>query len=267
MIHYYSLLFIFLFGLVIGSFLNVIICRLRTKQDIVKKPSHCTKCKKKLKWYDMIPVLSFIILRKKCRYCEMRISWQYPIVELATGTFFALTVYFAFSNFHNTLFIIHYSFFNLFFIAVLVIIFTYDLKHMLIPDKVIFPAIIIAALYAIFNSLFIIHNTLFILKYLLSASIGSAFFYALYTFSRGRWIGFGDVKLAIFMGLMLGWPNIILALLLGFLIGGIIGIILILKHKKQLKSQVPFGPFLVIGTLITMFFGDLIINWYLGIIL
>ena len=248
---------IFIFGLIIGSFLNVIIFRLHTKEDIIKKPSYCTKCKKQIKWYDLIPVLSFIALRGKCRHCKKPISWQYPLVEFATGFLFVLA-FWKLDPADCQLMI-----FPLFFISILIIVFVYDLKHMLIPDKVIFPAIAIAAIYAIINIL----NTKYkILDTIIAASIGSLFFYALYAISRGKWIGFGDVKLAIFMGLILGWPNILAGLLLGFLLGGIIGVILILIHRKKMKSQVSFGPFLVVGTLIAMFWGKEIIRWYLGMI-
>jgi len=217
-----------------------------------------------------MPVFSFLLLKGKCRYCKKPISWQYPLVEIATGVLFII----ALTNFQFLIFnfqsISNFQFLNLifylFFISILIIVFVYDLKHMLIPDKVIFPAIVIAAVYAVINIFASSRTGHALFLQLIAAAIGSAFFYLLYAISRGKWIGFGDVKLAVFMGLVLGWPNILAGLLLGFLFGGIIGIILVLIFSKKMKSQVPFGPFLVVGTLIAMFWGQEIVRWYLQFI-
>jgi prepilin signal peptidase PulO-like enzyme (type II secretory pathway) len=144
----------------------------------------------------------------------------------------------------------------------LIIIFVYDLKHYIIPDKVIYPAIIIAL---IFNLQFLISNQFSIFNYsILSAILASAFFLAIVLVSRGKWMGVGDIKLAFFIGLFLGWPNILVALFLAFFIGAIIGVGLIASQRKTLKSEVPFGPFLVAGTFIALFWGQSIINWYLN---
>lgn len=249
---------IFLFGLVVGSFLNSIIYRLETGESFLFKRSFCPHCKHKLGWQDLIPLLSFLILRGKCRYCSQKISLQYPLVELGTGILFTLIFYYFFTRPGDVV--------NIFWLLVitcfLIIIFVYDLKYYIIPDKIIYPAIIIAL---IFNFQFLISNQFSIFNSsILSAILASAFFLAIVLVSRGKWMGVGDIKLAFFIGLFLGWPNILVAIFLAFFIGAIIGVGLIATGKKTLKSEVPFGPFLVVGTFMTMFWGQNIINWYLN---
>jgi len=245
-------IFVFLFGLATGSFLNSIIYRLQTKESFLFARSYCPHCQHILSWQDLIPILSFIILRGKCRYCQKKISWQYPLVELATAILFTLIIYYTFPNF---LFSIFYFLFSSF----LIIIFVYDLKHYLIPDKVIYPAIFTSFLYNL-----ILHSKFYILNSIYSAFGAAGFFLLIFLISRGRWLGFGDVKLGFFMGLFLGFPNILVALFFAYLIGAIIGIGLILTKKKTLKSEIPFGPFLVMGIFIAIFWGDQLINLYLN---
>ena len=267
--------FIFLFGLCVGSFLNCVIYLLESKQEPVRRQrrrtgllgrSFCPYCGHILSWKDLIPVLSFLILRGKCRYCQKPISLQYPLVEIATLSLFPLIFNFQFSifnefsifNFQN--FII--SSFLLLIACFLIIIFVYDLKHYIIPDKVIYPAIGITFIYQIiFN-----FQTPAFFNLILSGFGAAGFFLAIVLISRGKWMGLGDVKLAFLMGLLLGFPNILAALFLAFSIGAIIGTGLIIKGKKTLKSEVPFGPFLIIGTFIAMFWGERIIEWYLSLL-
>jgi len=247
---------IFILGLAIGSFLNCVIYRLEKKESFLKGRSYCPNCKHKLSWKDLIPIFSFFELQGKCRYCKKPISFQYPLVELATGILFVSIFNIAFPNLLLSIFYFLISSF-------LIIIFVYDLRYYIIPDEVIYPAIIITL---IFNSQFLIFNQDSIFKSsILSAFGASLFFLVIFLISKGKWLGFGDVKLALFMGLFLGFPNILVALFLAFFIGAIIGIGLILAKKKGLKSEVPFGPFLVTGTFIALFWGNQIINWYLNL--
>ena len=256
---------VFILGLTVGSFLNCVIYRLKTGQNFLKGHSSCPHCLHQLKWYDLIPVLSFILLKGKCRYCKKPISWQYPLVEIATGSLFLLIFNFQFSIFKqfsifNFLNLIYYWFI----VSLLIVIFVYDLKWYVIPDKIVYPAIIIAL---IFNFQFSIFNQFSIFKFSILSALGtSIFFLAIFLISRGKWLGFGDVKLAFFMGLFLGFPDILVALFLAFLIGAMIGLGLIIFKKKGLKSEIPFGPFLITGTLIALFWGNQIINWYLNLI-
>jgi prepilin signal peptidase PulO-like enzyme (type II secretory pathway) len=246
-------LFFFLFGLAVGSFLNCLIYRLETGKSFFKGRSFCPHCQHILGWQDLIPILSFLILKGKCRYCHQKISWQYPLVELATALIFPLIFITRINIWTGVYLLIITSF--------LIIIFVYDLKHYIIPDKVIYPAIGIAVLYQLFG----IWPPTKILWAVGFGILPSVFFLAIILFSHERWMGFGDFKLVVLMGLILGFPNILVALFLAFFLGAIIGMGLVISGKKQLSSEVPFGPFLVTGTFFALFFGKEIINWYLNL--
>ena len=243
---------VFIFGLFIGSFLNCVVCRIESKKSFLKGRSFCPHCKHTLSWLDLIPIFSYLFLRGKCRYCGKRISIQYPLVELATG--------FLFFWIWNLFGILDFEFWILI-SCFLIIIFVYDLKHFIIPDSVLFPAIIIALGYIFIFNYELITNHIF------SALAASGFFGAIVLVSRGKWMGMGDVKLAILIGLLLGYPKVLVSLFFAFLIGAIIGVGLIFLKKKTLKSEVPFGPFLILGIYIALFFGDAIIKWYLSILI
>ncbi len=256
-IDFYLYLSLFFFGLIVGSFLNSIIYRLSIEESFLFKRSYCPRCKHILNWQDLFPVFSFLILRGKCRYCHQKISWQYPLVEILTGLIFLLIF-----NLQSSIYNLPFLIFNLIISCFLIVIFVYDLKHYIIPDKVVYPAIAISFLYRIiFNFQFQISN------YLYSALGAAAFFLIIVLISQGKWMGVGDIKLAFLMGLILGWPNILVALFLAFLIGAIIGLMLIAFGKKKLKSEVPFAPFLVTGTFLALFLGERIINFYFKFLL
>ena len=259
-------IFVFLFGLCVGSFLNCFIYRLEQKKKITGR-SFCPHCKHTLKWQDLIPVLSFLFLRGKCRYCGKKISTQYPLVEIATGLIFLLilnhsTERFALvlgQNNYLQIIVLVFSLAFWFYVASsLIIIFIYDLKHYLIPDKVLFPAIIITFFYNLFVNFSLIAN------FLIAVVIASGFFLTIFLVSKGKWMGFGDVKLAVLMGLLLGVKNALVALFLAFFLGAVVSIILIILNRKKLKSEIPFGPFLIAGTFLAMFWGQPIFLWYLN---
>ncbi len=260
-------LVVFAFGLIVGSFLNCVIYRLEKEESFLKGRSYCPYCKHGLSWKDLVPLLSFLILKGKCRYCQKQISWQYPLVEISTALLFL-------SIFNFQFFLLRQGFggqaiFNFIYYLIissfLIIIFVYDLKHYIIPDGVVYSAIIVAL---IFNLQFSISNEFSIFKLtILSAFGAAAFFLLIVLISRGRWMGVGDIKLAALMGLFLGWPNILVALFLAFFIGAVIGTGLIMSGKKTLKSEVPFGPFLITGTFLALFFGQDFLNWYLNLFL
>ncbi len=243
-------LFSFLFGLIIGSFLNCLIYRLENEQTLGGR-SYCPNCKHQLAWFDLIPVVSYLMLLGKCRYCHKKISIQYPIVEIATGIAFLLIFTVVPSNILY-LMLLWYVF------ASFTVIFIFDIKYYIIPDRILFPAIIITLLYEIlFTFPHFISNTLW------AAVLASGFFLAIFLVSRGKWMGFGDVKLAILMGLILGFPNILSGLFLSFCIGSVVGVVLMISQKKGLKNEMPFAPFLIIGTFLALFFGNIIASWYL----
>jgi prepilin signal peptidase PulO-like enzyme (type II secretory pathway) len=265
---------VFIFGLCIGSFLNCVIYRLESKKSL-KGRSFCPHCKHNLGWQDLIPVFSFLFLKGKCRYCKKSISWQYPLVEIATGLIFLIIFNFQFSTFNEFSIFQFINLLFLFYVAsVLIVIFVYDLKYYLIPDKILFPAIAITFIYRFLDfgnlNLFRISDFGFRISaifsnFLFAAFIASGFFLVIFLISAGRWLGFGDVKLAVLMGLLLGLPNVLVALFLAFFFGAIIGVGLIVLNKKNLKSEVPFGPFLITGTFIALFWGSQMIQLYFSI--
>jgi leader peptidase (prepilin peptidase)/N-methyltransferase len=259
---------IFFFGLCVGSFLNVVICRLDSRESILFNRSHCPKCGRTLQWHDLIPLLSFFLLKRKCRYCGKKISWQYPLVEMTTALSFLLIFNFQFSIFNQvSSFKFQVSELVYYFLVVssLIIISAYDLKHYLIPDEIIYPAITISLIVNLLKG-FYCHNLLITSYQLLIALLaGAGFFLLLFLVSKGKWMGLGDVKLAAFLGLLLGWPSILLALSISFFLGAVVGLILILLKKKKMSSQIPFGPFLSAGALIALFWGSWILSWYWGI--
>lgn len=240
-----SLIFIFLVGLLIGSFLNVLVDRIVVGESVVFGKSHCDKCKKNIEWYDLIPILSFILLKRKCRFCSAPLSFYYPIIELVTGVLFAFT--FFFFNSSNFLATVYY----LTIMSILIVVFFEDLKHGTISDKIIYPSIALVLVYqAVYMKDLLLYN-------FLSAISSFIFFLALFLITRGKGMGFGDVKFSFLMGLFLGFPKIIVGLYLAFLTGAIVGVILILCRKKKLKgSTVPFGPFLVVGSILSLFYSD-----------
>jgi leader peptidase (prepilin peptidase)/N-methyltransferase len=263
-------LFIFLFGLAVGSFLNVLILRLGSE---VKKGiggrSHCPKCGHQLGWQDLIPVLSFVMLGGKCRYCGQKISWQYPIVELATGILFVflLTNFWSLGFGHWDLFGIWSLGFGIFITSCLIVIFVSDLKFFIIPDEIIIAGSIAALIYrlsAVFNfeiwNLFRnwkleIGNWQTVGYHLLAAIAAGTFFLAIVLATNGKGMGLGDVKMAFLMGLVLGWPLILPALLLAFVAGALVGLGLIAAGRAKMKSEIPFGTFLAAATFLVMIWG------------
>ncbi len=250
--------FVFLIGVFIGSFLNCFIYRL----EVGEKPegrSYCPKCKHQLSYRDLVPVLSYIFLLGKCRYCDKKISIQYPLVEFFTGVLFLFVALKTIETF--SVFEIVTLFYLLIVASLLLLIFVYDLKHFIIPDFANFSLIFFSFAYLVFYSLY--NQDLQFFLYGIFSAIGVfAFFFALFYFTKGKGMGFGDVKFVIFMGLILGFPKILVGFFVSFTLGAIIGLSLIALKRKKAKSQIPFGPFLVIGTLVALFFGGEIAGFY-----
>ncbi|MDP1834012.1 MAG: prepilin peptidase [Candidatus Moranbacteria bacterium] len=261
--------FIFLvLGLIVGSFLNVVVYRLRVAETLVADRSHCPHCKNLIAWYDNIPVLSFILLKFRCRSCREKISWQYPLVEIFTGLVFALIGRRYFdavdvSTWASTIYYLGISSF-------LIVIFVYDFLYLEIPGLVLWPAI---GFTVVFNLVFdwgmtgFGNDVLNLATYsgTLGASTAFLFFFLLVALSKEKWMGMGDAYLVILLGFILGWPEILLGLMLAFSLGALSGIVLILLKKKKMGSQIPFAPFLVLGSLIAMFWYAPITNWYFGL--
>lgn len=230
-----------IFGLFIGSFLNVVIYRMSTGRSIVFGRSHCPSCNKTLTFNELIPVVSFIFQKGRCRGCHTKISSQYPFVELVTGvTFFLITF---FSDVHPPVLIWY-----LLMASLALVISVYDYKHYIIPLK---PWGLLTGL-AFFGGIFILHLPIFYL--LLSGllcGLPCAFFYGV---SKGKWMGFGDALLGVTAGFLLGISGGFASIIIGFWIGAVISILLLLLHRKTFASTIPFGPFLLIGLFLCLLF-------------
>ncbi len=248
-------LIFFIAGLIIGSFLNVVVYRLRLTETILGR-SHCPHCKAKIKWYDNIPLLSFVLLRAKCRTCNGVISWRYPLVELFTGIIFALVGKYFFVLGNN--FSYWQTGFYLLIFSLFLVLLSYDWQFMEMPVIIFWILLGVSVTYLIFISLneYLIGVDFYRLS-LFSGLIGGViswtFFFLLVFFSKEKWMGWGDVYVGFLAGLILGWQNIMLGLLLSFMIGSICAIIIVVLKKGTMKSQIPFIPFLVMGTIITVF--------------
>ncbi len=251
-------IFIFLLGTIIGSFLNVVIYRFNTGKSIAVGRSICMTCNKTLRWYELIPIFSFLVQNGKCRRCASTISHQYPLVEFGTGITFALIAFYflpllQISEVTYILLICLYSFI----FSLLTVISVYDIRHKIIPDKLVYIYAFIS-----FLSIFVNHTgvgTLFVIPSLLALVSGPLFalpFALLWLVSRGRWMGLGDAKLILGIGWMLGPMQTLAMLTLSFWIGAIVSLAIMFfsKRKMNMKTEIPFAPFLIISTIIVFLF-------------
>ncbi len=232
---------LFFYGLFIGSFLNVVIDRLPRNEGIVCGNSHCEYCGHTLVWYDLVPLLSYLFLAGKCRYCKKFIGFRYPIIECTTGILFAI-VGGAFTGIPSLVLMLAIA-------SCLCVLFFIDLFDGILPDSVL----VVLSGFAIVQKLFLAEHIIFFLLVGFLTGIG---FLALFLLTRKKGIGFGDVKYAFVMGFLLGFPSIIPALYIAFLTGATVALILVVGGKKKLKSSIPFGPFLVLGTFVNLLWGQ-----------
>jgi leader peptidase (prepilin peptidase)/N-methyltransferase len=246
---YYVLAFIF--GSIVGSFLNVCIHRIPEGKSIVFPPSSCPHCNKSIAFYDNIPIVSYVILLGRCRNCKSPISPQYPFVEFLTG-FFAVMLLQKYG--FSAMFPIYFSF-----VSSLIVITFIDLKYQIIPDVISLPGIGVGLLASYFLSIGIFNSILGIL-----AGGGSLFLIAAgYQLVTGReGMGGGDIKMLAMIGAFLGWKGVIITIFTGSFIGAVLGTALMLAKGKDSKYAIPFGPFLALGAIISLFFGETIIKWY-----
>jgi len=251
--------FIFLLGTIIGSFLNVVIYRFNTGKTIVKGRSICMNCGHNLRWYELVPVFSFLIQRGKCRRCKSRISIQYPLVEILTGFIFALISFRFFPILYfSPLLYMFYNALFVFIFSLLIVISVYDLRHKIIPEKLVIIFIVISFLTIfinpnIFGRIFVLPNFFSII----SGPLLALPFVLLWLFSKGRLMGLGDGKLILGIGWLLGIYQGLCAIIIAFWIGAIVSLFIMLLSKKKInmKTEVPFAPFLIISTFVTFLFG------------
>lgn len=244
-------------GFIIGSFFNALEYRLARGEGIAidesgAARSACPHCAAVLMPVDLIPVLSFMLLRGKCRKCAQPISWQYPLVETVTGVLGGLVAWHFGLSGEAAVYVV--------FAWVLLFIFLYDLKHQMILDIITLPAIALAIVAAVF------------LDWDLQAAaigglLGGGFFALQFIASKGRWIGGGDIRLGALMGIVLGWQLLIGALFIAYVGGALIALVLIAFKRAKLQSRIPFGVFLTIAAVVMLLYGQEIIDWYIGLIL
>lgn len=243
---------LFIFGLAIGSFINVVVLRLHANRSLGGR-SECFSCHKQLKWHHNIPVISFLVLKGKCAWCQDKISWQYPLVELGTAILMLLGGLFGKSTDVNWL--IAYTLLVFFAVA----LFVYDYKWQLLPDVLSYSAAGTMLVINIWRGLDW-HNLV------VGALVVVGFFLMQYLFSQGTWLGLGDVILGLFIGFSLGWPYVIIAVMFAYWLGAATAVGLLLTKKRGWKSQMPFGTFLTLATVIVFVWGEAILNWYLKFI-
>ncbi|HSE29005.1 MAG TPA: prepilin peptidase [Candidatus Saccharimonadales bacterium] len=254
-------IFLGLVGLAMGSFVDALVWRLKNKKDFVADRSECESCHHKLGVKDLVPVISWLSLGGKCRYCGKKISTVSPVIELSMGALFVLSYFFWPLGFDQWQAVASFVIW-LIYLVLLTALFVYDLRWMLLPDKLVFPLITLGLVDAGLRvSLMPGTNYIF---YVLSGVTAIAGFYGLlYFFSKGKWVGFGDVKLSIFIGAVLGWQKAIMVLLFSNVIGFLYVVPGLALGKLNRKSRIPFGPFLIIAFFIAGLFGDIILNWYI----
>jgi leader peptidase (prepilin peptidase)/N-methyltransferase len=247
--------FVFVFGAVVGSFLNVCIYRLPIKKSLVFPASHCPKCGYKIPPYDNLPLLSYLLLGGRCRSCKVRISPQYPVVELVNG----LLTLFLFMKFGFSL-----TFLVLFiFCSALVVTTFVDLEHRIIPDVISLPGIVVGFASSFFLRWLGWQDSLIGILAGGGSLLLVAYGYQLVTRKEG--MGGGDIKLLAMMGAFLGWRAVPFIIFASSLVGSVVGITLMLAQKKDSKLAIPFGPFLAFGAILYIFFGKQIIIWYLNL--
>ena len=246
-----------LLGLALGSFINVCIYRIPLKKSIISPPSMCTNCGEKIKFYDNIPLISYLILLGKCRHCRHPISWQYPAVEILTGLLsLALFIRYGLS---------YQYFLYLLFIATLVTITFIDLQHKIIPDVLSLPGIIVG-----WAASFVLAHISWLDSLIGIIAGGGSLFLVAFTYERitdKEGMGGGDIKLLAMIGAWMGWRSLPLIVLISSVTGAVIGLTFLLLAGKGLRFKIPFGPFLSLGTLTSFFFGNELTSWYLHVFL
>lgn len=285
--------FLFISGAFIGSFLNVVSDRLINKKSIIFGRSICEFCEKELGVLELVPVVSFLIQRGKCKLCNKELSLYYPTSEVLTGLMFVGAAFLT-NVFTNSSPVTWVSFFYLAIVGcIYIILLLTDLKYRILPNRIVFPAIIFVVLYLVITSAFYLYSlrqnlladdfgkyllevgyfdlqiqyTLTYLGYTFLSSLAiGLFFWILFMITRGRGMGGGDIKLALLIGLFNGFPTNIVGIVIVFLSGCIFSIFMLLIRKRKLKDTIPFGPFLILGSVVALVFGQQLLSLYLNLL-
>jgi leader peptidase (prepilin peptidase)/N-methyltransferase len=250
-----TIIIITCFGLVWGSFLNVVIYRLPLRMSISKPSSSCPHCNEKIKFYDNIPVLSFLLLRGKCRHCKGKISFRYPLVELLTAASFLLL----YSQYSLSFFF----FASCLFACALIALGFIDYYHQILPDEITLPSLLLALIYSLFRT------DLNLRQALIGAVAGAGFllfiYAAYYLLRKQEGLGLGDVTMMLLIGAYLGWRQAFFTLILASFVGALVGIFFILYKKKDFQYSLPFGTFLAPAAFAALLWGERIITAYLSL--
>lgn len=250
--------FVFVFGAVIGSFLNALLWRLRTGESVAKGRSYCPCCHHTLASRDLIPIVSYVFLGGKCRYCRKGIHPSYIIVEVTVGILFTLFAFKGLASPALDQMTIATVLRDWYAAAVLTVLFVFDLRYMIIPRSVTLPATVLLGVASVLLGMSVPSVAFGLL-------VGAGFFQLQHAVSRGRWIGGGDIHLGALMGVLLGWPQILVALFFAYVSGAVVGSFMLVSKRVAWKGQLPFGTFLSAATVVTMLWGERILNWYLHI--
>ncbi len=251
-------LFVAILGLFVGSFLANVVYRLKKGEQFVKGRSKCPECGHELSARDLMPVISWVVLRGKCRYCKAKISREYSLIELLTGILFALSFFALQPN--STIDILQFIIW-LIILSGFIVLAIYDLKWYILPDKILVPLLVPSIMLLVLS--FIDGGSYkTVTGPIVAALLFGGFFYLLAAVSGGKWMGGGDIKLSFLMGLILGIQKTSVAMLVAFNSAAIVGIYLIITKKIKRQSHIPFGPFLIGGTIAAFLYGQSIINWY-----
>ncbi|TWI57097.1 prepilin peptidase [Halalkalibacter nanhaiisediminis] len=244
------ILYLFLIGSVLGSFFNVVGIRVPRRESIIRPRSHCSICKRNLTAADLVPIFSYLFLKGKCRKCGTRISPLYPLVEAGTGLLFVAS--FLVFGWTGEMIV------SLVLMSMLAIIFVSDIRYMIIPNKVL---LFFAPLFLALRLVWIPLDPWW--DALVGAGIGFGLLLMIAVVSRGG-MGGGDIKLFAVLGLVLGWQGTLLAFFFSCLFGALIGGVGLLVGKVERRKPIPFGPFIVLGTITAYFFGSILVEWYLS---
>lgn len=259
---------VFLFGLAIGSFLNVVIYRTIHGESPFEGRSRCPSCKKTIRAIDNIPLISYLFLGGRCRYCRTKISWTYPVIELLTGVLFVWWFLTGSLFFKLTAapFVYLQPLFWLTVGTLLLVLFFADFLYGILPDILVVLLGVLALSYRVLLSFTGIMQWPDFWLSIASGIGASLFFYTLHAFTRGRGMGMGDVKLGLAFGVLLGWPRTLVAVFASFIIGALAGVFLLASGRRQFGQTIPFGPFLVLGTVVSLLWGGALWTWYMGML-
>ncbi len=246
-------LLLFIIGAIFGSFVNVIIYRIPKNISLLYPPSSCVKCGERLRWYENVPIISYLLLQGKCRHCGTRFSISYPAIEVLFGVVFVILYAYAQNIWH----FIYLAFLMIMFISMSVI----DYKHFILPDKLLIITAGVSFLYYVFiEGLLVVHyitSALITFLVLFALRIGSRYLF------KKESLGMGDLKLGALIGFLLGWKPALIAIFFGFNLAGVVILILFLFRSIKRYSYIPFAPFMIAGMFTYVIWGRQIIHWYM----